>query len=32
MFWDILTLGINIFIFPRFEIKLGWNKEVNVTP
>jgi hypothetical protein len=29
---NMLTLQINIFIFFRFGIKLGWNKEVNLTP
>jgi hypothetical protein len=29
---DILTLGLNIFNFPRFGIKSTWNKEVNLTP
>jgi hypothetical protein len=24
--------GINIFIFSRFGVKLGWIKEVNLTP
>ncbi len=32
MCWDILPQRIDIFIFPRFGIKLGWNKEVISTP
>lgn len=32
MCWDILTLGLNIFNFPRFGIKSAWYKEVNLTP
>jgi hypothetical protein len=32
MCYNILTLQVNIFILFRFGIKLGWNKEVNLTP
>jgi hypothetical protein len=32
MFWNTLSLGINIFNFPRFGFKLRWNKEVSLKP
>jgi hypothetical protein len=32
MNWDILTPELNILIFSRFGIKLGWRKEVSLTP
>jgi hypothetical protein len=32
MFWNTLSLGINIFNFPRFGFKSRCNKEVSLKP